>query len=76
MNQVNKHKKFKVNSPHADDADCRLQFCDLILDQYKHDEGLFGKIVWSYEATFKLNEQVNMHNCKYWFTENYKNLLF
>ncbi|XP_076322031.1 uncharacterized protein LOC143231372 [Tachypleus tridentatus] len=28
------------------------------------------KIVWSDEATFKLNGSINRHNCTYWATEN------
>jgi hypothetical protein len=42
-----------------DDPDCRIEFCESV-----------DLIVWSDEATFKLNGAVNRHNCTYWSSEN------
>ena len=36
----------------------------------EHDEAFVDQIWWSDEACFKLNGQINRHNCVYWSSEN------
>lgn len=50
---------------HEDDFDRRMQFCEEfdVLFNYKH-------VIWTDEAIFKLNGQVNRHNCVYYSDEN------
>ena len=46
-----------------DDPDRRIQFCDWCLVKCAEDaEFPISKIVWSDEATFKLNGSINRHN--------------
>lgn len=74
--RITKRLKFKCYHPRLvhglleDDPDRRLQFCELMLNQYQQDRDIFGKIIWSDEAQFKLNGFVNRHNCIYYDTEN------
>lgn len=49
-----------------DDPDRRVQFCEWYLEKCAEDAGFPHKIVWSDEATFKLNGTINRHNCTYW----------
>jgi hypothetical protein len=53
-----------------DDPDRRLEFCGWIQREVGEDAHFLGMIVWTGEATFKLNGTVNRHNCVYWFYEN------
>jgi len=53
-----------------DDFDRRLQFCEVFLSQLDDDIGLVDKIIWTDEASFKLNGIVNRHNCVYWSRDN------
>ena len=39
------------------------------LSQFKDDPKLFNKIMWSDEASFKLNGKINRHNCVIYATE-------
>ena len=53
-----------------DDADGRLQMCELFISKFKDDSELFNKIIWCDEASFKLNGRINRHNCVICATEN------
>jgi hypothetical protein len=53
-----------------DDADRRLQFCEIMCNQISDKRDLPDKIIWSDEACFKLLGHVNRHNCVYWADEN------
>lgn len=53
-----------------DDPDRRLQFCETILDEERHGNGIIETITWSDESHFKLSGAVNRHNCVYYSTEN------
>jgi hypothetical protein len=53
-----------------DNPDRRLEFCGWIQRKVGEDAQFLGMIVWTDEATFKLNGTVNWHNCVYWFSEN------
>ena len=52
------------------DSDKRLEFSELFLEKVEHDEAFVDQIWWSDEACFKLNGQINRHNCVYWSSEN------
>jgi hypothetical protein len=47
-----------------------VQFCEWLQHTVHEDEEFVNKIVWSDEATFKLNGTVNCHNYVYWAAEN------
>jgi hypothetical protein len=53
-----------------DDPGRRLEFCEwfctCVVEMYFFPD----LIVWSDEATFKLNGTVSQHNCVYWSHEN------
>ena len=70
--RIMKHLHWKCYIPtliHAlneDDPDRRVQFCEWYLAKCAEDPGFPHKIVWSDEASFKLNGSINRHNCTYW----------
>lgn len=41
------------------DPDCRLEFCDLMMERIDADPNFLFNIIFSDEATFELNGQVN-----------------
>ena len=53
-----------------EDPDRRLQFCEQFLHKCDEREDFQDSIVWSDEATFKLNGTINGHNCVNWGNEN------
>ena len=53
-----------------DDHDRRVQFCETFQQLCAEDPTFPEKIIWSDEAIFKLNGQVNRHNSVYWASEN------
>lgn len=53
-----------------DDFDRRLQFCEEIMMRSDEDNNLFTHMVFSDEATFQLNGNVNRHNRVYWSDVN------
>ena len=57
-----------------DDPDRQLQFCEWFLHKSEERENFQDSIVWSYEATFKVNGTINRHNCVYWANENPNNV--
>ena len=74
--RIVKRLKFKPYIPRVihglleDDPDRRLQYCEMMLDEYRHDDTLFSRIIFSDEAQFKLNGLVNRHNSVYYDTVN------
>jgi hypothetical protein len=76
VHHILRHEKWKPYIPrllqalNEDDPDRRLQFCDWFLGMCDGIKSLLDFIVWSDEATFKLNETISRHNCVYWATEN------
>jgi hypothetical protein len=52
------------------DFDVRVQFSETILSMRENDPRLADKICWSDESQFRLDGQVNKHNCTYWATAN------
>lgn len=64
-----KFHPYKVKLVHElleDDPDRRLEFCDLMMTRITADEYFLNRIVFSDEATFELNGNVNRHNYRYW----------
>jgi len=66
-------KPYKPHLLHAlneDDPDKRMQFCEIFLSYYDDSPDIVDQILWTDEASFKLNGHVNRHNCVYWCHEN------
>jgi len=59
-----------VQALQEDDFDRLLEFCGWYLGCLEEDPQLYHKILWTDEATFKLNGTINRHNCVYWSTDN------
>ena len=59
-----------VHALNEDDPDRRVEFCEWYLAKCADDNEFPHKIIWSDEATFKLNGSINRHNCSYWALEN------
>ncbi len=59
-----------IHELNEDDFDRRMEFCETLLSLLQDEPDLIGQILWSDEATFKLNGKVNRHNSVYWSTEN------
>lgn len=55
---------------HGDDYLRRMNFALWAQERYRDDDEFFNKVLWSDEATFKSNGEVNRHNMHYWSTEN------
>ena len=51
-------------------SDRRLQLCETFLSYAEEDPNILDNIIWSDEASFKLNGKVNRHNCVYWSDSN------
>ena len=52
-----------VHALNEDNPYRRLQFCEWFLHKCDESEDFQNLIVWSDEATFKLNGTINRHNC-------------
>ena len=59
-----------IHALHDGDSDKRVEFSELFLDMVEADETILDRVFWSDEACFKLNGQINRHNCVYWDSEN------
>ena len=59
-----------VHALNEDDNDRRLQFCERFLAYVEDNPDILDNIIWSDEASFKLNGHVNRHNCVYWSNVN------
>jgi hypothetical protein len=76
VKHILKSAKWKVYIPrllhivNEDDPDRRVQFCEWFQHKVHEDEEFLSKIVWSGEATFKLNGTVILHSCMYWAPGN------
>ena len=53
-----------------DDPDRRVEFCEQMMNLLITDPVLLDNIVFSDEATFQLNGNVNRQNCRYWSDTN------
>ncbi|CAF3259642.1 unnamed protein product [Rotaria sp. Silwood2] len=66
-------KPYRSQLLHAlseDDFDRRCKLAHIFLKLVAEDSSFPDRIVWTDEATFKLNGHVNRHNCVYYATEN------
>ncbi|XP_016075224.1 PREDICTED: uncharacterized protein LOC107542427 [Miniopterus natalensis] len=76
MHRILKRCHWKSDIPrlvHAiseDDPDRRVEYCEWYLERCVEDAHFPTKIVWSNEATFKLNGSINRHNCTYGRSDN------
>jgi len=76
VQRVLKNSKFhpyKINLVQelvANDFDCRLEFCDIMMQKIDDQPEFHNKIVFLDEATFMLNGSVNRHNSRYWSDSN------
>lgn len=71
--QKHKYHPYKVIPVHElfeDDFDRRSEFCGRMQNMCNLDNNLVKNIIFSDEATFYLNGNVNRQNCRYWATEN------
>lgn len=59
-----------VHAINEDDPDRRVEYCEWYLARCVEEAIFPTKIVWSDEATFKLNGSINRHNCTYWGPDN------
>lgn len=59
-----------VHELNEDDPDRRLELCEILKHMFEDDPTSVDRIMWSDEAVFKLNGQINKHNCVYWNSEN------
>ena len=70
---ANKWIPYKIQLLHhlsEDDPDRRIEFCEWAVDQFAHDESLPSKILFSDEANFYTNGEVNRQNFRYWSDQN------
>ncbi|KAG8280816.1 hypothetical protein J6590_072500 [Homalodisca vitripennis] len=58
-----------------DDYDRRVEFCELVMRKCDDNRDFLTNILFSDEATFFLNGNVNRHNCRYWASETHIGLL-
>ena len=59
-----------VHALHDGDQDKRVEFCEEFLQRVDEGDLDIDCVLWSDEATFKLNGTINRHNCVYWSQEN------
>lgn len=52
------------------DQDKRVEFCEEFLQRLDEGDLDIDCVLWSDEATFKLNGTINRHNCVYWAQDN------
>ncbi len=53
-----------------DDFDRRIEFCEVMSQRIESGAILSSCILFTDEASFSLNGEVNRHNCRYWAQEN------
>lgn len=71
--KVNKFHPYKINlvqELNEDDPDRRLEFCELMMEMITQNPEFLRFILFSDEATFMLNGNVNRHNFRYWSDTN------
>ncbi len=73
MRKILKFHPYKiklVQELQADDPDRRIIFCETMMQRINANPNYLHHIVFSDEATFQLNGNVNRQNFRYWFDEN------
>lgn len=69
----NKYHPYKVTVTQElaeDDFDRRTEFCEIMMRKCDEIQNFLSSILFSDEATFFVNGQVNRHNCRYWADHN------
>lgn len=69
-NKFHPYKLHLVQELSEDDFDRRVEYCDTVMQKLDIDENFSNSIVFSDEATFMLNGDVNKQNCRYWSDNN------
>lgn len=64
------YRPILLHALHEDDHDRRLEFCQLFKGMHTDDPNFINRIIWSDEASFKLNGHINKHNCIYYDVTN------
>lgn len=59
-----------VQELNEDDPDRRIEFCETMMEMITENPILLQNIVFSDEATFQLNGEVNRRNFRYWSDTN------
>lgn len=70
INKFHPYKVKLVQELNEDDPDRRVEFCEQMMNLLITDPVLLDNIVFSDEATFQLNGNVNRQNCRYWSDTN------
>ena len=73
MKKKLKFHPYKIKLVHElleDDYDRRLEFCETMMAKIDANGYFLNRIVFSDEATFELNGNVNRHNFRYWSDNN------
>lgn len=69
-NSFKPYKIHLVQELSEDDYDRRVEFCEIMMGNLDRNTIVLNNIVFSDEATFMLNGNVNRHNCRYWSSVN------
>jgi hypothetical protein len=69
-NKYHPYKIHLVQELSEDDFDRRIEYCDTMMQRLDTDPNFVKNIVFSDEASFLLNGNVNRHNCRYWSDTN------
>ena len=59
-----------LHTPYEDDPDRRCGLIEIFLNMVADDYSLPDRIIWTDEATFKLNGHTHRHNCVYYAVEH------
>lgn len=72
LKNINFHpyKVHLVQELNDDDPDRRVEFCETMMTRIDANPNFLYNTVFSDEATFQLNGEVNRHNCRYWSDAN------
>ena len=60
------YKVHLVQELNDDDPDRRMEFCEKIMSRIDRDKNFLANIVFSDEAQFTIDGEINRHNCRYW----------
>ena len=70
VNKFHPYKMKLVQELNEDDPDRRIEFCETMMEMITQNPIFLQNIVFSDEATFQLNGEVNRHNFRYWSDTN------
>ena len=59
-----------IHKLNEDDFDLRVEFWETLLSIIANEPDIIKHVIWSDEATFKVNGVTNSHNSVYWRKEN------